>query len=139
MELGFAELWPPDGDVAGGVSHYCLLTLLTLPVSLSLDIMGKRLMAAQHADDLPLGSCVTCNTCKQSSFYGMFSPCYTCAGGLLSLSVTLMLYISRTATTTTTLPGVLGSHAALHESTHRGVHSSACVGGGAFPTFECCS
>jgi hypothetical protein len=50
MELGFDALWPPDGDVAGGVNHYCSLTL---PISLLLDVMGKRLMAAWHADDLP--------------------------------------------------------------------------------------
>lgn len=50
LELGFAELWPPDGDIAGGVSHYCSLTL---PVVSLLDVMGKRLMAAWHADGLP--------------------------------------------------------------------------------------
>lgn len=38
LELGFGDLWPPGGDIDGGVHHYCSLAL---PVPLLLGVMGN--------------------------------------------------------------------------------------------------
>ena len=50
-DLGFDQLWPPDGGIDEGVVHYASLML---PVSLLLGVLGERLMEDWHAEDLRL-------------------------------------------------------------------------------------